>query len=69
MAESAAEQNSVEERLAELERQFSTLQAHLVGAKAREKDWRRTVGMMPDDELSREAARRGREWREKANAE
>ena len=30
------------------------------------KDWRATVGGMPDDDLSREAARLGREWREQS---
>lgn len=30
------------------------------------KDWRSTVGMMPDDEVSRSAERLGRDWREAA---
>jgi len=34
---------------------------------SKEKDWRLTVGMFPDDEMSREAESLGREWREQAN--
>jgi hypothetical protein len=57
---------SLEERFALLERQFADLRAEVLGLQPRTKDWRRTVGMMPDDELSRSAARLGREWRDNA---
>ena len=33
------------------------------------KDWRRTVGCMPDDEITREAARLGREYRKQQTYE
>ena len=60
---------SIEERFAQLEKQFAELRAEVLGLQPRAKDWRRTVGMMPDDEYSRSAARLGREWREQANKE
>ena len=60
---------SVTRRVAELERQFAELRAEVLRLKPVEKDWRRTVGMMTDDEHSRSAARLGREWREQANNE
>ncbi len=59
----------IEERFARLEKQFSELRAQVLGLQSPPKDWRRTVGMMPDDEMSRSAARLGREWRERANEE
>ena len=60
---------SIEERFAQLEKQFSELRTEVLGLQPRAKDWRRTVGMMPDDEMSRSAARLGREWRDQANEE
>ena len=60
---------SVEQRLAELEKQFAELRAEVLRLKPRVKDWRRTVGMMPRDEMTLEAERLGREWREQANKE
>ncbi len=61
--------SSVEERFAQLEKQIAELRAEVLGLQPRAKDWRRTVGMMPDDEMSRSAARLGREWRDQANEE
>ena len=60
---------SIEERFAQLEKQFAELRAGVLGLQPRAKDWRRTVGMMPDDEMSRSAARLGREWRDRAGEE
>ena len=60
---------SLEERFAQLETRFAELRAEVLGLQPRAKDWRRTVGMMPDDEISRSAARLGRDWRDQANAE
>lgn len=54
---------SIEQRLAELEKQFADLRAEVLGLKPREKDWRRTVGTFPRDEMTLEAERLGREWR------
>jgi len=69
MATTTQPAETVEQRLAALEKEFVELRAQVVGLKPREKDWRRTVGAMPDDEISRSAERLGREWREQANKE
>lgn len=69
MANAIDSTKSVEQRLAELENQFAEMRDRVLGLKSPGKDWRRTVGMMPDDESSRSAARLGREWREQANKE
>lgn len=42
--------------------QFRT---QVLGTKPRQKDWRRTVGTFPRDEITIEAERLGREWRSK----
>ena len=69
MATTTQPTETVEQRLAALEKEFYELRAQVLGLKPREKDWRRTVGTMPDDEISRSAAQFGREWREQANKE
>lgn len=69
MSEVTQSSSSLEERFAQLERQFADLRTEVLGLQPGTKDWRRTVGMMPDDELSRSAALLGREWRDLANSE
>lgn len=61
----ATKPSAVEQRLAELERQFGELRDHIIGLKPVKKDWLSTVGMLPDDEITRSAFRLGREWRER----
>ena len=63
------ETTTVEERMTRLEREFDEIKHQVLGLKPRAKAWRDTVGAMPDDELSRDAERLGREWREQANKE
>ena len=58
---------TIEERLTRIEREFDELKYEVLGLKPRAKSWRQTVGMIPDDELSRNAEKLGREWREEAN--
>jgi len=58
---------TVEERLTRIEREFDKLKHEVLGLKPRAKSWRQTVGAIPDDELSRNAEKLGREWREQAN--
>lgn len=60
---------TLEQRMASIEREFDALKRQVLRLNPRSKDWRNTVGMMPDDELSRSAERLGREWREQANHE
>ncbi len=62
------ETDTIEERLARIEREFDELKHQLHGVP-HIKDWRKVVGMIPDDELSRSAERLGREWRVQANRE
>ena len=64
---SVSENARVAERLVELEKQFAELRALVLRLTRSKKDWRSTVGMMPDDEVSRSGDRLGREWREAAN--
>lgn len=61
------ETTTVEERLSRIEREFDELKHEVLGLKPRAKGWRQTVGAIPDDELSRNAEKLGREWREQAN--
>lgn len=61
--------STVEDRLADLEKRFGDLRAQVLNRSPEKKDWRATVGMMPDDEISRGADRLGREWREETNKE
>ena len=58
---------TVEDRLSRIEREFDELKHQVLGLKPRTKSWRQTVGIIPDDELSRHAEKLGREWRERAN--
>ena len=53
----------LEKRVDELERRVAELAA-FVGSKPRKKDWAATVGTLPDDEMSREAERLGRDYRD-----
>ena len=54
---------TVEQRLAELEKQFAELRATVLRLTPKKKDWRSTVGTLVDDEISREADRLGAEYR------
>lgn len=56
--------DTIEERMTRIEREFDALKHHVLDTKPQVKDWRRTVGAMPDGELSRSAERLGKEWRE-----
>ena len=55
---------TLEERVEELERKVAELSAQALDLRPPQKDWRRTVGSMTDDEIAREAERRGREYRQ-----
>ena len=63
------ETTTIEQRMERIERELDALKHQVLDLKPQTKDWRRTVGTMPDDELSRSAERLGREWREQANKE
>jgi hypothetical protein len=55
---------TLEKRVESLEKEFSELRVQVLGLKQVKKDWRSTVGLMEDDEMTREAQRLGREYRE-----
>jgi len=56
---------TIETRIETLERQVADLTTKVTGVAASgAKDWRSSVGMLPNDEISEEADRLGRQWRE-----
>ena len=61
------ETTTIEQRMERIERELDALKHQVLDLKPQAKDWRSTVGKMPDDELSRNAERLSREWREQAN--
>jgi hypothetical protein len=60
---------TIEKRVDELEKQVAELSAQILVLQPRKKDWRHTVGSMADDELSSEAERLGREYRQQQTYE
>lgn len=56
---------TIEQKLAELTARMERVEAKL--APAAKPTWREAFGAMKDDELSREAARLGAEWRAEEN--
>ncbi|MCI0535447.1 MAG: hypothetical protein L0Z50_09470 [Verrucomicrobiales bacterium] len=60
---------TLEQRVQELEKRVAEISAQVLGLRSLKKDWRRTVGSMPDDELTREAERLGREYRQQQTYE
>ena len=60
---------TLEKRVEYLEREFSKLRSLALDLKHREQDWRGTVGTLKDDEMTREAQRLGREYRERQTCE
>ncbi len=60
---------TLENRVVELEKKFAELSAQILDLRPRRKDWRSTVGSMPNDELTQEAERLGREYRKQQTYE
>jgi hypothetical protein len=54
----------LEKRVEELEKKVAELSAQVLGLQPRLKDWRRTFGTLPNDEITREAERLGRKYRQ-----
>jgi len=55
---------TVEQRLAQLEKQVAELSSQLAEAKKPKKDWERSFGAFKDDPDYESAMKLGREWRE-----
>jgi hypothetical protein len=55
---------TLEKRVEHLEKEFSEMRAEVLDTKQRKKDWRSTVGILEDDEITREAERLGRDYRQ-----
>ena len=53
----------IEERLADLESKFAALRDQVLGHAPIQKDWQASIGIYPDDEISRSAFKFGDEWR------
>ncbi len=54
---------TLEQRVEDLERQVADLSEQVLNLRRPKKDWWRTVGSIPDDEITREAERLGRDYR------
>ncbi len=57
----------LEKRVENLEKEFSEIRAQVLELTQRKRDWRRTVGALDDDEMSKAAQKLGREYRERQN--
>ena len=63
MSKTLAKRPTVEKRLAALETGFDALRDKILGLVPVTKDWRSTVGVLPDDAMTRRAFRSGAQWR------
>lgn len=63
MSKTVVKRASVGKRLATLESEFEALREKVLGLTPTPKDWRSTVGILPDDNLSRRAMKSGTRWR------
>ena len=59
-------EQTIEQRLSELEREVAELKAEVRKGRT-QKDWRKTVGRFKDDPVYDEAMRLGAEWRRREN--
>ncbi len=63
MSKTLAKRPTVERRLTALETKFDALRDKMLGLVPVTKDWRSTVGVLPDDQMTRRAFRLGAQWR------
>jgi hypothetical protein len=56
--------DTLEQRVATLERELTALKAQVEQQPAAAKDWRRSVGVFTDDPVFEEMVREGRKYRE-----
>jgi hypothetical protein len=60
---------TIEKRVEDLEKQVAALGQQVLDLRPPNKDWRRTAGCLPDDEMTREAEQLGREYRKQQTYE
>ena len=60
---------TLERRVDELEKKVAELSAQVLNLRPRQKDWRRSVGSLEDDETTRSAEQLGREYRKQQTYE
>jgi hypothetical protein len=53
------------QRVEVLERELEAMRDLVLGLKPLNKDWRSTIGMLPDDAMTRRAFRLGEQWRKR----
>ncbi|MBL9130842.1 MAG: hypothetical protein JNG86_06575 [Verrucomicrobiaceae bacterium] len=66
MSKTSAKRPTVSKRLATLESEFAALRDKVLGQSSLKKDWRGTVGALPDDAMTRRAFKLGAQWRNTA---
>lgn len=68
MSKASAKRLTVSKRLATLESEFAALRDNVLGQSPVKKDWRSTVGSLPDDAMTRRAFKLGAQWRKTAKS-
>lgn len=68
MNKASAKRPTVSKRLATLESEFAALRDQVLGQPPVQKNWRSTVGSLPDDAMSRRAFKLGAQWRKTAKS-
>lgn len=63
MSKASAKRPTVSKRLARLESEFAALREKVLGQASVKKDWRSTLGSLPDDAITRRAFKLGARWR------
>jgi hypothetical protein len=63
MSKTLTKRPSVGARIATLESEFQALRDQVLGLAPIKKDWRSTVGSLPDDAITRRAFKAGARWR------
>jgi hypothetical protein len=63
MSKTLTKRPTVGARLATLETEFEALRDKVLGLAPVTKDWRSTVGALPDDAMTRRAFKAGAQWR------
>lgn len=64
-AKASQEKDETQRRLDLLEQQMEALRDQVIGFKPVKKNWRSAIGLMPDNDISRSAARLGEQWRKR----